>query len=308
MPESPRGPQDATTMLLIQDTRGGARAVRAALAGDPFGLRVGLEVVSGLHAGLERLLRGDIAIILLDLSLRDNRGLEAVFTLREQAPAVPVIVLTSAADQAWGVRAVAAGAEEYLVKGKLGGAALLRAVRYALERRRLRLALQQMSLVDDLSGLHNRRGFFKFADQQIKLLRRMGKRGLLVAADIQDLKGINDRYGHAAGDVAIADTAAVLKRTFRDSDVVGRLGGDEFGVLAPGVADDGPRSILRRLNRALSGYNAAPDRRFTLAFHLGFALVDPTDGSSLEHLLAEADRDLLDKKRRRVRPRTEVTL
>jgi two-component system, cell cycle response regulator len=296
-------------ILLFEGDRSDARLVREALAsGDAHWGRFELEVVDRLSAGIRRLSKGDVAVILLDLTLPDNRGLDAVFDLREQAPDVPIIVLTPAADQAWGIKAVNAGALDYLGKGKIDRSLLTRSLRYAIERKRLETALQQKTLVDDLCGLYNRRGFFRFADQQLKLIRRMGKRALVIAADIQGLKEINETFGHAAGDVAINDGAALLKQTFRDSDVIGRVGGDEFAILAIGVADDGPRSILRRLAKSLTAYNEAPDRRFRLAFSLGVVSNDPGDGSGLEHLIAEATRDLYGKRRRRMRAQAEIAL
>jgi len=295
--------------LLVEDERGNARGIREALAGiDAHWGRFELETVDGLAAGIQRLAKGDIAVVLLDLSLPDNRGLDAVFNLREHAPEVPIIVLTTASDQSSGIEALNAGAQDYLVKGKIDGSLLARSLRYAIDRKRLETSLQEMTLVDDLSGLYNRRGFFKFADQQLKLIRRMRKRGLLVLADIQGLKEINDTFSHAAGDVAITDAAALLRETFRESDVIGRLGGDEFVILAIGVADDGPQSILRRLAKALGAYNEAPDRRFRLAFSLGIASIDLGDGSTLDHLLGEADCDLHGRKRRKTKVPTEIIL
>ncbi len=296
-------------IVLVGDDRGNARLIRQALANaDAHWGRFDLEVFDRLPAGIQRLAKGDTAAMLLDLSLPDARSLDAVFTLREDAPETPLIVLTAAADRARGIEAVHAGAQDYLVKEQIDGSLLARSLRYAIDRRRLETSLRQMTLLDDVSGLYNRRGFFKFGDQQLKLIRRMGKRALVLAADIQSLREINETFGHAAGDIAIADAAALLKRTFRDSDVVGRLGGDKFAILAIGVADDGPRSILRRLAKAMAAYNEVPDRRFRLSFSLGFASVEPGDGSSLDHLLAEADRDLYGKKRRRTKPGAAITL
>ncbi len=296
-------------IVLVGSDHVGARLVREALASaDAHWGRFDLEVFERLPAGVQRLAKGDVAAMLLDLSLPEAGGLDAVFALREEAPETPLIVLTAAAGRARGIEAVHAGARDYLLKEQIGGSLLARSLWYAIDRRRLETSLHQMTLIDDTSGLYNRRGFFKFGDQQLKLIRRMGKRALILEADIQALREINEAFGHSAGDIAIADAAALLKRTFRESDVVGRLGGDKFAVLAIGVADDGPRSILRRLAKALAGYNEVPDRRFRLSFSLGFAAVDPGDGSSLDHLLAEADRDLYGKKNHRTRPGAAITL
>src|SRR5438309_9189690 len=94
------------------------------------------------------------------------------------------------------------------------------ALRHAIERNRLHTALLDLALVDDLTGLYNRRGFLTLATRDLRLAHR-GNETLLVAfADLDDLKGVNDAAGHAVGDRALRDTAALLRQTFRDSDLV----------------------------------------------------------------------------------------
>ena len=100
------------------------------------------------------------------------------------------------------------------------------------------MEVRAQSLIDPLTGLHNRRGFFVLAEQQLRLAQR-GRLGmLLLFADVDDLKGINDRAGHAAGDRALQAVAIVLRETFPESDILARLGGDEFVVLAIGAILD----------------------------------------------------------------------
>lgn len=306
---TPGGMAETFKIVLLCHDRATARLIGEALSGaDAHWGRFHLETVDRAAAVAPRLAKGDAAAVLVELSHREGAGLGTVSSLREETPAMPVLVVVPASDRGRGVEALRAGADDYLPKDQLDASVLARALRYAIDRRRLQTSLQQMTMIDDLSGLYNRRGFFKFGDQQLKLIRRMGKRAMVLAADVQTLREINETFGHAAGDTAIADAAALLRRTFRESDVVGRLGGDKFAVLAIGVADDGPRAILRRLTKALTAYNEVPDRRFRLSFSLGFAAVDPGDGSSLDHLLAEADRDLYGKKRRRTKAAAAITL
>src|SRR5690606_3152575 len=115
------------------------------------------------------------------------------------------------------------------------------------ERRRHEENLRGMTLVDELTGLYNRRGFFALAEEQIRLARH-GKRTLsLVFADLDGLKRINDILGHTAGDQAIFEAAAVLRQTFRESDVVARIGGDEFAALVLAAEADTAARVLRRL-------------------------------------------------------------
>src|SRR5579885_3216035 len=111
-------------------------------------------------------------------------------------------------------------------------AAVQRAVAGAVKQCLLERELRSLALTDDLTGLYNRRAFLTLASQQMKLSRRKGKSLLLFFADVDGLKRINDEFGHQAGDLAIARTAEALERSFRKSDIVARIGGDEFVALA----------------------------------------------------------------------------
>jgi len=92
--------------------------------------------------------------------------------------------------------------------------------------------LQKLALIDELTGIYNRRGFITFSEQLIKLSNRT-KRGLILGfIDLNNLKDINDKSGHSEGDKTLLCIAEVLKKTFRGSDIIGRIGGDEFVVLA----------------------------------------------------------------------------
>ncbi|HEX9246872.1 MAG TPA: GGDEF domain-containing response regulator [bacterium] len=293
-------------VLLVEDDRDNAHLIEEMLAAEASAevalVRFDLETCSRLAEGVKRLSQGGVEAVLLDLSLPDSQGLRSLSALREQAPHVPIVVLTGSADKNLGIQAVEAGAQDYLVKGRTDGALLVRSLRYAIDRKRLERILEQQALIDELSGVYNRRAFFKTAEQQLRLLRRFRKQALLVLVDIDGLKEINDAFGHAAGDVAVVDAVGLLRNTFRESDIIGRMGGDEFAVLAFEVGPEDMTTIPRRLTKSLAAYNKTPDRRARLAFSLGFAVVKSESGSSLGHLLKEAEEDIDLKKHGRPRP------
>lgn len=159
--------------------------------------------------------------------------------------------------------------------------------------------LRALSLVDDLTGLNNRRGFLALAEQQIKFARRNSKELVLLFVDMDDFKQINDKYGHQAGDIALQRAARVLRSTFRDSDIIARLGGDEFVVLA---ADTGTSaSIVQRLRKSLMERNDSEDYPYTLSFSVGAARFDPEDPPTIQELLHTADAMLYEQKRARPR-------
>src|SRR5713226_10469939 len=124
---------------------------------------------------------------------------------------------------------------------------LMRAVRCAAKQYMLLAEMGDLALVDELTGLYNRRGFMAIAERQLKVGRRSGKGMLLFFIDVDDLKQINDSYGHAEGDRVLKHITEALEKTFRDSDVIARMGGDEFVVLAIEASDFSEGTIRARL-------------------------------------------------------------
>jgi diguanylate cyclase (GGDEF)-like protein len=157
-----------------------------------------------------------------------------------------------------------------------------------------------LSYLDELTGLHNRRGFLRFARAQLDAGVLARRPMLLIFVDLDGLKYINDQLGHSAGDRALVDTATVLKSTFRERDIVARLGGDEFVVLVTDSSAVREADLLARLAGRVDALNARASREFQLSFSTGVAAFDPAAPDTLEELLAEADsRMYLDKRRRK---------
>ena len=158
---------------------------------------------------------------------------------------------------------------------------------------------QNLSFLDELTGLYNRRGLPGHARPQLDAAARLHRPMLLIFVDLDGLKPINDRLGHAAGDQALVDTAAVLKSTFRERDIVARLGGDEFVVLVTDASLVNPDGLLARLDQRVQAMNDRPHRPFVLAFSTGVAGFDPGTPETLEELLSQADRRMYREKQRR---------
>jgi diguanylate cyclase (GGDEF)-like protein/PAS domain S-box-containing protein len=157
--------------------------------------------------------------------------------------------------------------------------------------------LRAMSLRDDLTGLYNRRGFALLGEQRLKDSRRSGSALTLIYADVDHLKSINDTFGHNAGDIAIVLCAQALAATFREADIVGRIGGDEFVVLAEAETPDlGPASL--RLEQELERRTAASGLRFAVSLTIGFAHSAPPHALSLDELLGQADAFMYEHKHR----------
>ncbi|MEP6707136.1 MAG: diguanylate cyclase [Pyrinomonadaceae bacterium] len=171
------------------------------------------------------------------------------------------------------------------------------------ERKRAEAALQSVSLVDELTGLYNRRGFMAVAEQYIAGVHRSGKGLIVLYADLDGLKQINDTLGHMEGDRAIMKTAEILKDTFRAADIIARLGGDEFTVLATVAQDENADILVARLHDKLGKYNALGMFAYDLSISIGVARFDPQETRSIEELLVLADEAMYqDKRNKKLNP------
>ena len=164
------------------------------------------------------------------------------------------------------------------------------------ERKRMEEELRALSLTDALTGLYNRRGFLALADQQLKIAGRL-KRGIsLLSADMDNLKVVNDTLGHKGGDAALIEVAGILKESFRESDIIARIGGDEFVVLLIENTSGDSEMLTARLLKNLEARNAA-SRSFRLSISFGLASSAPESLCSVDELLAKADKLMYEQKR-----------
>ncbi|MEN6560385.1 MAG: sensor domain-containing diguanylate cyclase [Acidobacteriota bacterium] len=173
--------------------------------------------------------------------------------------------------------------------------------------RKLRLTnekLESQSLSDHLTGLNNRRGFFTFGLQQMKIAKRLKKDNFLVFLDIDYLKEVNDNHGHAVGDLLLQGVAAILRTTLRESDVIGRIGGDEFAVLAMRSKGLAERALLARIEEGVQAYRIRGYPRLRLSVSMGLVRIDPQKYQQLDDFLAHADFLMYQEKRKKERQGT----
>ena len=158
-------------------------------------------------------------------------------------------------------------------------------------------AIQKLCVTDELTGLSNRRGFMLLAEQALRHAKRRNKHAVLVFIDIDGLKLVNDTLGHVAGDAMLVDAASVLRKTFRQSDVLSRMGGDEFCVLA--LDADNARAVRQRIDREFAHQNGKSRAPHQLEASVGAVDVPPESVHPLDALLEHADRAMyMDKKSR----------
>ena len=171
-----------------------------------------------------------------------------------------------------------------------------------LHRASVRLAaqdaeLRDLALIDPLTGLRNRRGFLQIAEHELQVCVRRGSGTLALFIDVDGLKTVNDRFGHSEGDRLLLGVADVLRRSTRDSDLLARVGGDEFCVLLTRDSAVDGATLLERLSSTLAAHNAREGRPYETAFSVGVALFDPANPMSIDELIEAADRSMYEEKR-----------
>ncbi len=191
-------------------------------------------------------------------------------------------------------------------------------VRNITDQKKAEETLRALALVDELTGVHNRRGFMALAEREWQRAQREQRGAVLAYIDLDDFKGVNDVHGHAEGDLALKCVADILRAAFRGADVIGRLGGDEFAVLVvptgPALADHSDileveQRIVGRIRYHLDSSNVLSrelGRRYDIGMSIGTAVVplvgSMNDGSmSLASLMVLADERLYEQKRNRVK-------
>jgi diguanylate cyclase (GGDEF)-like protein len=251
-------------------------------------------------------------VILLDLNLPDGQGLETLTRLREAHPDIPIVVLTGSDDERLAMAAVRAGAQDYLVKGRVDSWTLARTLRHSLERHRLlgeldsaRRREAHRATHDPLTGLPNRTLYFDRLSHAILQATRRRERLAVLYLDLDGFKPVNDGFGHAAGDAVLVQVAARLATGVRRSDTLARLGGDEFAVLFERIPE---RTVAESLVIALRALFTEPievgDNRFEIGFSAGLTMF-PEDGRDADTLVRIADGAMYREKS--LRPRNRET-
>jgi two-component system cell cycle response regulator len=250
-----------------------------------------------LQDAVQELSKSQFNLIITDLFLPDSSGIETFLRIHQITETTPIVIISGLNDEELALEAVSRGAQDYVPKNEVNAHILSRVVRYALERNVLQESLRAQSFTDELTKLYNRRGFLTLTEQHINLSLRLKQGFHLFYIDLDHLKEINDTYGHLQGDEAIRQAAQCLRDSFRNSDIIGRIGGDEFAVLAVNTGENQGVILKKHLNDTLTNYNSKKNHPYAISLSIGIAYFDPEKDLSIDHLLERADRELYQSKR-----------
>jgi diguanylate cyclase (GGDEF)-like protein len=159
--------------------------------------------------------------------------------------------------------------------------------------------LRYQTIRDELTGLYNRRGFMRIGFEQYQNFKSKNKGFLMFYADVDGLKQINDKYGHNEGDIAIKSVGELLSKSFRDTDIIARIGGDEFTVIALGASPIDENTIMDRLNMNFNKYNKRVNKEYSLSVSMGSAYFNPSENTEFEMLMKLADEALYKEKQKK---------
>jgi diguanylate cyclase (GGDEF)-like protein len=234
--------------------------------------------------------------ILLLRSGESNAELSAnLKRIREVASNMPVLVLPKSQHGLVPPGALAGDPTKNNGHLRLNLKKLARILRCGLRQHQIESELSHLAISDELTSLYNRRGFLLLGSERMKLAHGMKKNLLLFFADLDNLKQINDQFGHQEGDHALLKTAEAFRNTFRNSDITGRFGGDEFTALVIEEYGQTADSISQRLQDNMAEL-AANNTQYPLSLSVGMTRYAAEMRSSLKKLLAQADQALYKQK------------
>ena len=250
-----------------------------------------------LSAGIQRAIEGSLDVILSDLNLPDSPRVETFFRLKLQVPEIPIVVLSGFADEEMSLKAIRAGAQDYLIKGKIDGNILERSLLYAIERKKAEVTIKKFAYHDSLTGLPSRTLFNDRFAMAIADSKRNDKNTALIMLDLDHFKDVNDTFGHDAGDDILKGVSSRLTSILRQTDTVCRMGGDEFALL---ISDASVKEMIEEVAQRIL---AAIGKPFSLhgvkawiSASLGIAIY-PEDGENLEILFKHADTAMYEVKK-----------
>jgi diguanylate cyclase (GGDEF)-like protein len=274
-------------VLLVEDDSDHAAFTQAMLQA-VWAARVLLDHATSVRGAIDRLSHQPYDVALLDLGLPDAQDLEALNSLVGAAPDLPLVILTGTESDALALQAVKSGAQDYLVKGQATPEIIVRAIRYAIERKQSELHIRHLAYYDSLTLLPNRRLLMEHLGQTLRRASRAGSIVGIFFIDIDHFKQINDEFGHAVGDSVLTQLASRLSTSLRGSDTLGRLSGDEFVAIVEANLPRELALVADSLQRCLKTPFATAHGELFATVSIGVSAF-PADGTEVGELLRNAD-------------------
>lgn len=281
--------QKKVRILLAEDDASETVDILGALFPDSTG-GLDLTVVSNMSTLIPTVKMVDPELILFDLELSLSDPLDAVHLVHRSAPGVPLVVLADPAQKQYAAQSLSEGAMDYVLKGFMDVRTLGRVVRTALERNTFE-GLADL-LRDPLTGLYTREGLLTLGTRCQEEARRTGGTLLLICALFENLQTLREGFGPGAGDYALRDVAQLLASSCRRSDIVARLGQDQFAILAVDAIAPSAPVMRQRLERSLIVHNETRSPWGPIDLRLSVGMWSAKDGRNFSEFIDAVEADL----------------
>ena len=274
-------------ILLVEDDSDDAEFLRLSLA--KHNGSVDVTCTGSISDAVSALDNQRFDVVLLDLNLPDGRGVECVEKIQKADELVPIVVLSGHADEDFAVEILNRGVQDYLVKWEGDGRIILRAIRYAIERKRAEIKVNYLARLDWLTCIPNRQ---YLRDELVHATTRAmrGRRTMaLLLLDLDGFKSVNETLGRGAGDALLREVVQRLKDCIRAGDLLARVGSDEFAALLEDV--DGPleaEAVARKIGQAFQEPFRIGGQQVSITASVGITIC-PVDGTDAPTLLNRAE-------------------
>ena len=278
------------SILLVEDKLEDIKAITAFLEGSKR-INAKIQTVDSVKKAKTIMFYDKVDIILIDLNIQGLEYDELFERFDKNKLSLPYIVITDERDEDLGIEAVKKGAQDYLVRSEISERILRRTITYSLERHDILESLYRTTIVDELTGLYNRRGLYTLGNQQIELAKRHNDDIFIFYIDLDGMKEINDTLGHEYGDKALIITSSIMHKSFRTTDILSRLGGDEFVAVAVKAQYEFIPIMIERIKDYIKEENKNL-KDYQISMSIGVSKVDLDSEKPLEDAINHADKEM----------------
>ncbi len=286
-------------ILVVDDSEDVFEGIKAFLGDQDL---INMSWAANTKEALTMLGQGQFDMIFLDHFLKEGTSIDFLGKIQKERVETPVIVFSGHGDEMLASQVIQLGAYDYLPKSRINSESICRVINNTLERARLRndvkmaqAKMAEMSIVDELTKLHNRRYFVEALEGEFERANRYETDMALIMMDLDDFKRINDTYGHPSGDMVLSEIGKILKKHVRRNDIACRYGGEEFAVILPNVGRDNIYAAYERFREMVS---KQPFKYESKQFHitLSIGIAFSNDAKLINDLLVYADQALYQAK------------